>query len=356
MSLQDVNYAAEVKYSKNRLFILGIVFICAVIFFKQALYTLSGKILYEAVLLLILAAVSLFHYIFLLRRPASFQVSRRVLLLFLDLLTLTFTIAAFDHYGLFWFPLYIILIMQNGLYFGIRYFYTGLIFASLFWILLLLYSPYWQAHSDIVATFAFTTFLIPLFYLNYIIEAYQEKDALSKELSVVAKDAYHDSLTGLSNRISYEEALKTAFKTKQFFTLFFIDLNKFKAINDTYGHHAGDEVLKEVARRLQKQMDEEDFLARLGGDEFAIISRKKKVFLAKFIQKIEKNVIGDHMIDGHKVRIELSIGISMYPDDATSSKLLEKYADAAMYTAKNSKGIHHAFHPKKRQSLREALS
>jgi predicted signal transduction protein with EAL and GGDEF domain len=102
--------------------------------------------------------------------------------------------------------------MQNGLYFGIRYFYTGLIFASLFWILLLLYSPYWQAHSDIVATFAFTTFLIPLFYLNYIIEAYQEKDALSKELSVVAKDAYHDSLTGLSNRNMFRRDLERLIK------------------------------------------------------------------------------------------------------------------------------------------------
>jgi diguanylate cyclase (GGDEF)-like protein len=234
--------------------------------------------------------------------------------------------------------------MQNGLYFGIHYFYAGLVSASALWIALLLHSAYWLEHSDIVATFAITTFLIPLFYLNYIIKAHRANDALSEELSIVAEDAYHDALTGLANRKTYAEELKSAFKEKEFFALLFIDLNKFKNINDTYGHHIGDEVLIEVARRLEAQMEEDDFLARLGGDEFAIISRKKKVFLAKFVQKIEKNVIGEHKIDNIKVYIKLSIGISMYPDDAKSSTMLAKYADIAMYAAKKRKNCHHVFY------------
>jgi len=148
----------------------------------------------------------------------------------------------------------------------------------------------------------------------------------------------------LANRKTYEQELKSAFKAKEFFALLFIDLNKFKNINDTYGHHIGDEVLIEVAKRLKSQMDEEDFLARLGGDEFAIISRKKKVFLPKFVKKLEKNVIGDHQIDDIKVSIELSIGISMYPDDAKSSIMLAKYADIAMYAAKKRKNCYHVFY------------
>jgi len=344
MQSQEVDYLREVKYNKYRLQILLIVTFLGFLFWKQVSNDISDKILYESVLLFILTAVSLLHYVFIRKYPTVLLRSRKLFLLFIDVLSLTFAIAFFKHYGLFLFPLYIIIIMQNGLYFGIRYFYAGLASASVLWIILLIKSAYWLEHSDIVATFAITTFLIPLFYLNYIIKAHQANDALSEKLSNVAEDAYHDSLTGVANRKTYTEELKHVFKEKEFFSLSFIDLNKFKAINDTYGHHIGDEVLIEVVKRLEAQMDEEDFLARLGGDEFAIISRKKKVFLPKFIQKIEKNVIGEHQIDDIKVSIELSIGISMYPDDAKSSTMLAKYADVAMYAAKKRKNCYHVFY------------
>jgi diguanylate cyclase (GGDEF)-like protein len=337
-------YASELKFDKNRLYFLFISTFFSFLFFKRADADLSGKIFLESIFLLALTFISLVHYFFILRYPSALIVGRKLLLLFLDLLLLTFSIAAFGHDGLFLFPLYIIIIMQNGLYFGIHYFYTGLATASALWIALLSYSDYWQEHSDIIATFAITTFLIPLFYLNYIIEAHKANEALSEELSIVAEDAYHDGLTGLANRKTYEEELKEAFKEKEFFALMFIDLNKFKTINDTYGHHTGDEVLREVARRLNAQIDEDDFLARLGGDEFAIISRKKKVFLPKFIKKIEKNVIGYHEIGKIRVDIKLSLGISMYPDDAKSSIMLAKYADVAMYAAKKRENCHHVFY------------
>ena len=356
MELYDSKKIDELEYDKGRLYLLAIVTFLSFILFTFNKNHLSTILSYETILLAGLTILSLVHYLVVLHYPTVLKRSRRIFLLFLDLAMLTYSITIFEHYGLFLFPLYIVLIMQNGLYFGIQYFYSGLVTASGFWVAMLYYSKYWQHYSDIVATFAVTTFLIPLFYLNYIISAHKEKDALSKKLSTVAEDAYHDSLTGLANRKTYTENLKRAFKEKNFFSLLFIDLNKFKTINDTYGHHIGDEVLIEVARRLESQMDDEDFLARLGGDEFAIISKKKKVFLPKFIQRIEEHVIGAHQIEKITVHIELSIGISMYPDDARSSGILEKYADTAMYTAKKKRDGHHVFYgdtaPKRKPSYR----
>ncbi|AKF24943.1 hypothetical protein YH65_05725 [Sulfurovum lithotrophicum] len=339
-----IDYLNEVKYSKQRLLVLFMITFFIIAFWQQAADTLSQKILYAGLLLTALGIVSLIHYFFILRYPDKIAALRKTFLLLLDLAILTFLIALFEKEGLYLFPLYIIINMQTGLYFGMQYFYISLITTSVSWIVLLFYSPYWAEHFDIVAVFAVTTYLISLLYLNYIIKAYEVMDTLSEQLSIVSEDAYHDSLTGLANRKTYTEELKNAFKEKSFFALIFIDLNKFKTINDTHGHDIGDEVLKEVARRLLSQLNEEDFLARFGGDEFAIISRKKKVFLPKLIEKLEGAVIGYHTVDGKSLHIELSIGISLYPDDTKMSALLGKYADIAMYAAKKREDAYHVFY------------
>ncbi len=346
MQAYYLSYLDEVKYSKQRLFILFLITFVTILLWKQAINidNISEKIFYADVLLIILSIISLIHYFFLLHYPYTFRIFRKTFLLLLDITTLTFVIALFQYYGLFLFPLYIIINMQTGLYFGMQYFYISMIATTFSWIALFLYSTYWSEHYDIIATFAVTTFLISLLYLNYIIKAYEEKNALSEELSNITEHANYDNLTGIANRRTYTEEIKKMFKEKESFVLMFIDLNKFKMINDNYGHHIGDEVLKEVAKRLYSQLDEDDFLARVGGDEFVIISKKKKVFLPKFIQKIEDNVIGYHEIEGKKIHIELSIGISMYPDDAKSAQLLCKCADMAMYKAKKHHQNNHIFY------------
>jgi len=167
---------------------------------------------------------------------------------------------------------------------------------------------------------------------------------LTEVLNSAAKDARHDELTGVANRKVYKEEIREAIKRREFFALLFIDLNKFKVINDTHGHHIGDEVLKEVVRRLTEYLGEEDFLARLGGDEFVIITRRKKVFLPKFVEKLEQEVIGKFEVEGVTVPIELSIGISTFPDDHRSEMMLSKYADEAMYVAKKDPSRFHMFY------------
>ena len=128
------------------------------------------------------------------------------------------------------------------------------------------------------------------------------------------------------------------------FALFFIDLNKFKVVNDTYGHDVGDKVLQEAASRLTHAIGNDDFIARLGGDEFVIITKRKKVFLKKFVESIETNVIGKHVINGITVPISLSIGISIFPDDSPDEMMLSKHADEAMYMAKKKEDTYYQFY------------
>jgi diguanylate cyclase (GGDEF)-like protein len=206
--------------------------------------------------------------------------------------------------------------------------------AFLSWGFLLFLSPYWLANYDIVATFAITTLIVPIFYLKYIIEIHAQKDELEKVLYTTEYAANFDSLTNVPNRKMFKETLKSAIEEKEPFSLLLMDLNKFKAINDNHGHNVGDEVLKEVTRRLNNYIDEDDFLARLGGDEFVIILKQKRAFLNNFLKKMEKNIMGKYKVDGIWVDIQLSVGVSLFPEDGHHEKTLTDNADKAMYVAK----------------------
>jgi diguanylate cyclase (GGDEF)-like protein len=352
MLTQNSYYQEEKKYATVRLTIVFILTFFTFIPFPQINSEMLPQVFFVKVLLSGLLFISMSLYLLILRKPDLFMVYRKVLLILLDLMVLTFLIAVFEKNGLFLLPLYIVIVMQNGLSFGITYFYVSIISASISWILLLIYSEYWQVHHEIIATFAMTTFLIPLFYLKFITKVHEKNDTLSEILTTTEHDANHDALTGLANRKMYKEVMHITLKRKEFFALLFIDLNKFKGINDTYGHDVGDEVLKEVSRRLLNNMSNEDFLARLGGDEFVIISRRKKQFLSKFLKKLEDTVIGEHTVNGVTVLIEFSIGVSVYPDDTKSlspndgsvEMMLGKYADDAMYVAKRKPNAYHVFY------------
>lgn len=152
--------------------------------------------------------------------------------------------------------------------------------------------------------------------------------------------AYHDSLTGLYNRVSFEEflahALLIAKRNKEAFAILFIDLDRFKVINDTLGHDIGDQVLINVSERLQSILRESDFISRWGGDEFVVILHDvvSQSFVATVARKIIESLKEPIYIDHHHFTITASIGISMYPENGIDDKELIKYADSAMYQAK----------------------
>jgi diguanylate cyclase (GGDEF)-like protein len=344
MLTQSIYYQEEKKHASSRLTALIIITFFSFIFYEQASGDTVAKILLVSLLLGGLTIVSMLHYYIVISKPNTLVVYRKNLLIFLDLIILTFFIILFEKEGLFLLPLYILIVMRSGLSFGIEYFYSSIVLAGISWVLLLIYSPYWKEHNDIIATFAMTTLLIPLFYLKFITRVHQKNDELSDILTTTEYDANYDALTSIPNRKMYKEEIYQSLKEREFFALLFIDLNKFKAINDNYGHHIGDSVLQEVSKRLSMAIDNDDFLARLGGDEFVIITKRKKVFLKKFIERIEQNVIGKHITEGVTVPIELSIGISMYPDDSRDEMMLSKYADDAMYVAKKKKNTYHQFY------------
>ena len=344
MLTQNIYYQEEKQYTISRLISLIVITFFSLMAYLQIDGAMEKKALYVALSLIMLTTISILHYFFMIRFPNTFLEVRKNILIFLDLLVLTYLIALFNAQGLFLLPLYIIIVMRNGLSLGIEYFYTSIVLAGIFWGLLLKYSVYWSDHTDIIATFAITTLMIPLFYLKFITRVHEKNYELSEVLLSTEHDANYDTLTGIANRKMYKEYIKKMMKEREPFALFFIDLNKFKVINDTYGHDVGDKVLQEAVSRLSHVIDDDDFIARLGGDEFVIITRRKKAFLKKFVEKIEQDVIGKHMINGIAIPISLSMGISMYPEDSVDEMMLSKHADEAMYDAKKKNNTYHQFY------------
>jgi diguanylate cyclase (GGDEF)-like protein/PAS domain S-box-containing protein len=193
---------------------------------------------------------------------------------------------------------------------------------------------------------------------NYVC-AMQDISFIKESQRKMEQLAYYDVLTGLANRSYFRDQLRKAIAMSSrgyyHFALLYFDLDEFKRINDTLGHDAGDELLKEVARRLISRLREEDTIARLGGDEFAVIlsgisDRKQAAAIATNLQQAFALPV---KLAGHDVSISASIGITIAPEDADEEELLLKHADLAMYEAKaRGKNTFHFFS----QDLNEAAN
>ncbi|MBN3881157.1 MULTISPECIES: CHASE2 domain-containing protein [unclassified Nostoc] len=152
--------------------------------------------------------------------------------------------------------------------------------------------------------------------------------------------AYHDPLTGLSNRKFFAEQLYESLHWAQhnnlLLGLLFIDLDGFKQVNDTLGHETGDRLLMTIAERLSNSLRASDTVSRLGGDEFTVILRAipNVQIAAKVAEKILSSITKPIVLDGYTIRVSASIGISVYPYNSQDSETLMKQADTAMYRAK----------------------
>lgn len=152
--------------------------------------------------------------------------------------------------------------------------------------------------------------------------------------------AIHDSMTGLHNRAAFEERLNSTLRycseTENKFAVMLLDLNKSKTVNDTLGHHIGDALLIEVAKRLKESLRESDFVARLGGDEFAVILAPPtgESHVHPIASKIVSSVQQIRELQGMKIETVTSVGIAYYPDHSQIASELVRTADEAMYMAK----------------------
>ena len=153
--------------------------------------------------------------------------------------------------------------------------------------------------------------------------------------------ASYDSLTGLPNRTllmdRIQHGIEQAKRAKKTLALCFIDLDKFKQVNDSLGHDVGDQLLQEVARRLRATLRETDTIARLGGDEFVVLleSYKNDDNISHVARKMLQSIGEPMQLGTHTVSVSPSIGIAVYPDDALDANALLKHADVAMYHAKD---------------------
>jgi diguanylate cyclase (GGDEF)-like protein/PAS domain S-box-containing protein len=154
--------------------------------------------------------------------------------------------------------------------------------------------------------------------------------------------AYYDSLTGLPNRRKLLDRLNYSIQLShregKKFAVFMMDLDKFKAVNDAFGHAAGDDLLKQVANKITKRLRDSDMVARLGGDEFVIVL--ENYHHHKDVEKVATELIADLMVEfelaeGKNVQIGASIGISFYPEHGITPEKLMNNADIALYQAKD---------------------
>ena len=156
--------------------------------------------------------------------------------------------------------------------------------------------------------------------------------------------AYYDSLTKLPNRISLLEYLKVAIsrarRNKNKLAVLFIDIDRFKTINDTLGHDAGDQLIVEIANRLQVCLRDDDSIHRFGGDEFVAILQdiNELADIQNVTKRMLKSITGSISINSNEIFSSVCIGVSIYPNDDNDIDNLLKYADAAMYHAKDQGG------------------
>jgi len=168
--------------------------------------------------------------------------------------------------------------------------------------------------------------------------------------------ATHDALTGLPNRLMFSQLLNHAIRSAQRhgkqLAVLFVDLDRFKVINDSLGHEAGDRLLKEMARRFKRSLRAVDVVGRLGGDEFIILTEEVDELsqIANVAHKILTTTIQPMVLQGEECRVTASIGISIYPGDGTDEQTLIKNADIAMYFAKEEGKNNYQFYSKDIQS------
>lgn len=174
-------------------------------------------------------------------------------------------------------------------------------------------------------------------YFSTIFEDITERRRMEEDIQHLA---YHDPLTGLSNREVLMDhldlAITQAHRERHMLGVLFLDLDRFKHINDAYGHATGDQLLREIALRLKKCVRETDTVSRIGGDEFSILlaQMKQPEDAARIAEKIISFMQEPYVINGHELHVSTSIGISMYPDDSIRPEILLNSADIAMYHAK----------------------
>jgi len=181
----------------------------------------------------------------------------------------------------------------------------------------------------------------PLYYIGQIVDITERK----RYEEAMKYMAYHDSLTGMPNRMLFRDrltlSLNQAKANQQMLAVIFLDLDRFKEINDTLGHYIGDKALKVIAQRLEAALRKSDVVARLGGDEFTLVlyGVPDRGSIDQVIEKVVRAIEEPLIFAGREFIVSASVGVAMYPQDGTDVDTLLQIGDKNMYIDKERKGI-----------------
>jgi diguanylate cyclase (GGDEF)-like protein len=278
-------------------------------------------------------------YFYIVNNHLDFLKEKRVYIaIFFDVFSTFLTLYLVDIFSPFLSFLFIWFIVGYGTKYGLKAGIFATICVNIAWMLLISYSPFWRENTAVAIGWLLTFLFIPPYFLRLIYKLQKQFEALNTNYNKTEYEAKYDYLTKLLNRNYFEKNLlkfiSRSIENDKSFAILFIDLDGFKNVNDKYGHDIGDRVLIEVANRLKMlQSDDNEIISRIGGDEFAIIMdytskedlQNKALNIINLLSKPYENDI--HILSA-------SIGISVYPDDASTVSKLKKYADVAMYNAK----------------------
>jgi len=317
-----------------RLFFITIVSISIYIYYQ------SGQSNYSLLELLVLPIFvfifNIFYFFILKYFPYKLQEERILFVTVIDIFLTVYVMSLVDDLGAYYAGALLWFIVGYGMRYGKKVAYTAYIVTLISWLALITTSQFWIANQAFALGWLVTFAIVPLYYFSLVEKLHMNIEKLHSYVEKSEHKALHDELTGLPNRSLFDEDLdrymSTSLRNGQKFALFFIDLDAFKKINDTYGHDIGDRVLIEASKRLQNSVKA---TYRLGGDEFVCIAYYND---EEELINLAKNLILNLTMPCQKRDIVLSasIGISRFPDDAQTKFDLKKRADLAMYRAKES--------------------
>ncbi|MDB5865979.1 MAG: diguanylate cyclase with and sensor [Betaproteobacteria bacterium] len=277
-------------------------------------------------------AAAIFLAIILRPQPSA---SRQVFGALVDLGTTTYLMWTNGEIGAPLYGIYLWVTFGNGFRYGVRSLYASHAMSMVGFGLVAVVNPFWREHPLMAGGFLVTLAAVPA-YGAVLLKAVERANRTLRE------QAMRDVLTGLYNRRylleAFERELRRARRSNERLGVMIIDIDHFKRFNDTYGHAAGDEVLRSVAQLMLTLVRGEDILCRFGGEEFVLVQMKASA--EAIMQRADRlrQEIGDHEIvhEGRRLGpVTLSIGISMFPDHGTTTQMVLRGADAAMYRAKN---------------------
>lgn len=289
--------------------------------------------------LLVWSAV-LFSYAWFLKVRAADETKRwrRRTVIFFDIFVVSSALYLGEAWGSLFYFLYLWIVVGNGIRFGKQALLEAMFCGLVGFAIVLQVTPFWQSNAQIGYGLLAGVVILPLFYLDLIKRLHELNEQLNTELNNARFAATHDAMTGLYNRSFFFDAVERKLATdRASLAVVFVDLDGFKAVNDSCGHHCGDALLRHIADTLSALAGDGDVVARLGGDEFALLLDGAQAADAEqFARQVILAVDRPLKLDECEVSVTASVGISLGGRDGQDSDTLVRAADTAMYQSKHS--------------------